>query len=65
MNAKTYKRHVQKEILPAVQRLYKHKNWVFVQGNAAPHRSNLVQDFFTINTQFTFYQNTGMAPVVT
>ena len=32
MNAKTYKRHVQKELLPAVQRLYKHKNWVLYKA---------------------------------
>ena len=45
INAKTYKRHLQKELLHAVQRLYKHKRWIFVQDNASSHRSNLVQDF--------------------
>ena len=42
MNAKIYKRHLQKELLPAVQCLYKHKNWIFVQDNAPLHSSNLV-----------------------
>ena len=46
MNAQPYKRYSQKELLPAVQRLYKHKNWIFVQDNAPSHRSNLVQDFY-------------------
>ena len=41
MNAKTYKRHLQKELLPAVQRLYKHKNWIFTQDNALSRRSYL------------------------
>ena len=45
VNAQTYKRHLQKELLPAVQRLYKHKNWIFVQDNELSHRSNPVQDF--------------------
>ena len=59
MNAKTYKQHLQKELLPAFQRLCKHKNWTFVQGNAPSHRSNLVQDFLQERFffQFTFYQN--------
>ena len=54
MNAKTCKRHLQKELLPAVQRLYKHKNCIFVQDNAPSHRSNLVQDFLqeTLNSRF-------------
>ena len=54
MNAKIYKRHLQKELLPAVQRLYKHKNWIFVQDNTPSHRSNLVQDLLqeTLNSGF-------------
>ena len=54
MHAKKYKRHLQKELLPAVQRLYKHKNWIFVQDNAPSHRSNLVQGFLqeTFNSRF-------------
>ena len=54
LNAKTYKRHLQKELLPAVQRLYKHKNWIFVQHNAPSHRSNLVQDILQelLNSRF-------------
>ena len=34
-----------RKLLPAVQRLCKHKHWIFVQDNAPSHRSNLVQDF--------------------
>ena len=45
MNAKPYKQHLQKELLLAVQRIYKHKNWIFVQDNAPSDRSNFVQDF--------------------
>ena len=54
MNAKTYKLHLQKELLSDAQRLYKHKNWIFVQDNAPSHRSNLVQGFLqeTLNSRF-------------
>ena len=54
MNGKTYKQHLQKELLPAIQRLYKHKNWIFWQDNAPSQRSSLVQDFLqeTLNSSF-------------
>ena len=53
-NAQTYKRHLQKELLSAVQRLYIRKNWIFEQDNVPSHRSNLVQDFLqeAINSFF-------------
>ena len=53
-NAKTCKQHLQKELLPAIQHLYKHKNWIFVQDNAPSHCLNLVQDFLqeTLNSRF-------------
>ena len=43
VNARTYKR--QKELLPAVQCLCKHKTWSFVQENEPSHCSNLEQNF--------------------
>ena len=54
MNAQAYKRHLQKELLPAVQCLYIHKNWIFVQDNAPSHHSNHVQDFLqeALNLRF-------------
>ena len=58
-------KHLQKELLLALQRLYKHKNWICLQDNASQNHSNLVQEFLRTNTQFTFYQNTRMAPLVT
>ena len=51
-------KHLQKELLPVVQRLFIHKNWIFLQDNAPQHRSNLVQNVLTRNNQFSFYQNT-------
>ena len=51
-------KHLQKELLPVVQHIYKHKNWIFLQDNTPQHRSNPVQDFLSRNIQFTFYQKT-------
>ena len=49
-----YKQHSQKELLPAVQRLQKHENWIFVRDNAPSHRSNLRKDFLqgALNSHF-------------
>ena len=47
-------KRLQKELSPAVQRLYKQKNWIFLQDNAPQYRSNFVQDFLTRNIQLTF-----------
>ena len=56
VNAQTYKQHLQKELLSAVQRLYLHKNWIPVQCTITLLKSHL--RFFPRSTQFTFYQNT-------
>ena len=47
-------KRLQKELSPAVQRLYKQKNWIFLQDNAPQYRSNFVQDFLTktFNSRF-------------
>ena len=54
MNAKAYEQQIQKELSPAVQRLYKRTNWIFVQDNSPSHRSNLVQDILqeALNSRF-------------
>ena len=62
VNAQAYKLHLQKEILPVVQRFYVHKNWIFVQGNAPSHRSNLVQDFLQEALSLSFIKTLGWPP---
>ena len=37
--------NIYRKLLHVVQRLYKHKHWIFVQDNASSQRSNLVEDF--------------------
>ena len=37
--------NIYRKLLHVIQRLYKHKHWIFVQDNASSQRSNLVEDF--------------------
>ena len=62
MNAQTYKRYLRKDILLAVQRLYIHKSWIFVQDNAPSHRSNLMQDFLQEALNSRFIKTHGYPP---
>ena len=43
--AKTYKKHLEKQLFPEVDRLMNGTSWVFVQDSVPSHRSNLVQNF--------------------
>ena len=58
-----YKQHLQKELLSAVQHLCIHKDWISEQCTITPFKLHL--RFFTKCTQFTFYQNTWMTPLLT
>ena len=41
-----YRRHLHKELFPAIEKLVKTDDWVFAQDGAPTRRSNWVQDFF-------------------
>ena len=45
----TYKRHLQKEILPAVQRLYIYKSWIFVYKSMYHHTVQTPEKIFYKN----------------
>ena len=45
VNAKTYKKHLEKQLFPEVDRLINGTSWIFLQDSAPSHRSNLVQNF--------------------
>ena len=49
VNSKTYKKHLEKELIPDIERIMKRTDWMFIQDSAPSHRSNLVQDFLTEN----------------
>ena len=37
VNAKSYKRHLEKELIPDIERVVKKKDWVFPQDSAPSH----------------------------
>ena len=45
VNVKTYKKHLEKQLFPEVDRLMNGTSWIFLQDSAPSHRSNLVQNF--------------------
>ena len=45
VNKENYCKHLKKHLFPAIKKLVKRDNWIFVQYSAPSHRSNLVQDF--------------------
>ena len=40
-----YSKHLEKQLFPAIKKLVKHDDWIFVQDSAPSHRSNFVQEF--------------------
>ena len=55
VNAVSYRRHLKKELLPAVERIFNNQNLIFIQDNASSLLSNLVQDFLqqTLHSRFS------------
>ena len=45
VSAKNYRKHLQKELFPAINKIYPRKDWIFIQDGATPHTINLIQDF--------------------
>ena len=45
VNAKNYRKHFEKELFPAINKMFPRKDWIFIQDGATYHTSNLVQDF--------------------
>ena len=44
-NAVNYKKHLEKQLFPAIKHIYPRNNWIFLQDGASSHTSNLVLDF--------------------
>ena len=57
VNAKRYKTHLEKVLLPNIDSMMKRKDWIFIQNSAPSRRANLVQDFLSekLNKRFVKY----------
>ena len=57
VNAKRYKTHLEKELLPNIESMMKRKDRIVIQDSAPSHWANLVQDFLpeNLNKRFVKY----------
>ena len=62
VNAKTYKKHLEKQLFPEVDRLMNGTCWIFLQDSAPSHRSNLVQNFLKEKLGSKFIKHTEWLP---
>ena len=45
VNSINYLKHLKKELFPAIQKVVRRSDWVFIQDGASSHTSTIVQDF--------------------
>ena len=62
VNAKTYKKHLEKQLFPEVDRLMNGTSWIFLQDSTPSHRSNLVQNFLKERLVSKFIKHTEWLP---
>ena len=66
VNKETYCKHLKKkQLFPAIKNLFKRDDWIFVQGSAPSHRSNLVQDYLEKTVKRCFLKCVEMASLFT
>ena len=62
VNAVSYKKHLEKKLIPSVAKLFTHEQWIFLQDGAPSHGSNLVQDFMNERLRKRFVKKTDWPP---
>ena len=62
VNAKSYKRHLEKELIPDIERVVKRKDWVFLQDSAPSHRAHIVQDLLKETLGKRFIKSNEWSP---
>ena len=62
VNSKTYKKHLENELLPEISKIMKKNDWIFVQDSAPSHRSNIVQDLLTEKLRKRFIKHNEWPP---
>ena len=62
VNAKSYKSHLQKQLLPSISKLFSHSKWIFFQDGAPSHGSNLVQNYMEETLGKRFVKKTEWPP---
>lgn len=62
VNAVFYKKHLEKKLIPSVEKLFSHKQWIFLQDSAPSHGSNLVQGYMNERLRKRFVKKTDWPP---
>ena len=62
VNATRYKKHLEKELFPEIDRIVGNKSWIFIQDSAPSHRSNLVQSFLKEKLKSRFVKSSEWPP---
>lgn len=62
VNGKSYKKHLEKTLLPDVDRIMQNDRWIFIQDSAPSHRANIVQDFLKERLCTRFIKSTEWPP---
>jgi len=62
VNKENYCKHLKKQLFPAIDKLVKRDDWIFVQDSAPSHRSNLVQDFLEQTLKRRFVKSVEWPP---
>ena len=54
VNKENYSKRLKKQLFPAIKKLFKRADWIFVQDSSPSHRPNLVQDSLEKNFETPF-----------
>ena len=62
VNGVRYHKHLQKDLIPAIEKVVKRDDWMFVQDGAPSHRSKLVQNFMKTELKRRFVTSAEWPP---
>lgn len=62
VNAVSYHKHLKGQLFPAIEKVTKRKDWIFVQDGATSHTSNLVQNYLSDTLKKRFISKTEWPP---
>lgn len=62
VNAINYHKHLEKQLFPAIEKVVKRNDWVFIQDGASSHTSNLVQNYLSNTLKKRFVTKTEWPP---
>ena len=62
VNAKTYNKHLKKQLFPEIDQLMNGTSWIFLQDSAPSHPPNLVQNFLEEILVSKFIKHTEWPP---